>query len=570
MEPAAASPEPAPSPEPSRRRRPVAPWIVLGVAVVLVAMVVVFTRSKPATDTAATPLLGQAAPLVTGTTLDGQTFDLGARRGNWVVLSFFGTWCPPCVQEHPELVQFARAGGPGRRRPARVDHQQRARRGTGPRLLRQERRVVARRVRPHRRHQREVRRSQGARDVDRPAKNGGRCVFRTIHEVTADSLTSVLDRLQDGFVMAGTEHAPGRGAKWGWYVMAVIREWPPCVFSTTRTSSTSTPPASASTPSPRRSSARRVAARAWAVRGRRRPRTSATRSPARCWPGRPTTRSARTSTATSPTRACCWYRPRRASTAWCRSCPSWFSCSPSAGSLLAFRRWRRPRRRGQAHRRGPRPRGRRRAATRERPVKVDLDALGELEEPRDFLLRSLDDLEHERAAGDMDEHDYETLRDGWTAAPHVVLRAIEGTPLGPAAEAARRWGRIVALVGRRGHPGRRPGRGEWPPPPASGCPAARPRATWPAASTPSSPRHAPLQSTDPKGAIDRYDDVLRRPSPTTPRPSRTGAGSWPSSATRPAPPTSSPRARPGSTGPCRWPPPTPTRTASRPSSGSGC
>jgi tetratricopeptide (TPR) repeat protein len=56
---------------------------------------------------------------------------------------------------------------------------------------------------------------------------------------------------------------------------------------------------------------------------------------------------------------------------------------------------------------------------------VDLDQLAELEEQRDFLLRSLDDLEAERAAGEIDQHDYETLRDDYTARAAEVLRAID-------------------------------------------------------------------------------------------------------------------------------------------------
>ena len=57
--------------------------------------------------------------------------------------------------------------------------------------------------------------------------------------------------------------------------------------------------------------------------------------------------------------------------------------------------------------------------------RVDPDALADLEEERDFLLRSLDDLERERAAGDIDEADYEALRDDYTARAAGVLRAIE-------------------------------------------------------------------------------------------------------------------------------------------------
>jgi len=57
--------------------------------------------------------------------------------------------------------------------------------------------------------------------------------------------------------------------------------------------------------------------------------------------------------------------------------------------------------------------------------RVDPDALADLEEERDFLLRSLDDLERERAAGDIDEADYVSLRDDYTARAAAVLRAIE-------------------------------------------------------------------------------------------------------------------------------------------------
>ena len=56
---------------------------------------------------------------------------------------------------------------------------------------------------------------------------------------------------------------------------------------------------------------------------------------------------------------------------------------------------------------------------------LDPDALAALEEERDFLLRSLRDLEREHAAGDVDEHDYAVLKDDYTARAADVLRAIE-------------------------------------------------------------------------------------------------------------------------------------------------
>lgn len=52
----------------------------------------------------------------------------------------------------------------------------------------------------------------------------------------------------------------------------------------------------------------------------------------------------------------------------------------------------------------------------------------ELEEERDFLLRSLEDLEAERAAGDISDADYAALRDEYTARAADVLRALSDGP----------------------------------------------------------------------------------------------------------------------------------------------
>ncbi len=53
------------------------------------------------------------------------------------------------------------------------------------------------------------------------------------------------------------------------------------------------------------------------------------------------------------------------------------------------------------------------------------DQLAELEEQRRFLLQSITDLDREHHYGDVDDHDYATLRDGYTARAASVLRAIE-------------------------------------------------------------------------------------------------------------------------------------------------
>jgi cytochrome c-type biogenesis protein CcmH/NrfG len=58
-----------------------------------------------------------------------------------------------------------------------------------------------------------------------------------------------------------------------------------------------------------------------------------------------------------------------------------------------------------------------------------------LEAERDFLLRSLDDLEDERAAGNVDDGTYQSLHDDYTARAAAVIRSLEGgrdvTPADP-------------------------------------------------------------------------------------------------------------------------------------------
>jgi cytochrome c biogenesis protein CcmG, thiol:disulfide interchange protein DsbE len=93
-----------------RRRRPVAPFVALAVAAVLAVFVFVAAGSDGGpSETADSPLLDQPAPDVRTDTIDGEPFDLATRRGSWVVINFFGTWCPPCIREHPEFVRFAEA-----------------------------------------------------------------------------------------------------------------------------------------------------------------------------------------------------------------------------------------------------------------------------------------------------------------------------------------------------------------------------------------------------------------------------------------------------------------------------
>lgn len=78
-----------------------------------------------------------------------------------------------------------------------------------------------------------------------------------------------------------------------------------------------------------------------------------------------------------------------------------------------------------------------------------LDRLAELEEQRDFLLRSLDDLEEEHRSGELDQHEFETLRDDYVRRAAEVGWAIETDRLEieaatPGRLQLRRW---LALAG---------------------------------------------------------------------------------------------------------------------------
>ncbi len=66
--------------------------------------------ATPAADQATGDTTADAAeperPALTIATLDGAQYDLAAKRGRWVVVNFWATWCKPCIKEMPELDAF--------------------------------------------------------------------------------------------------------------------------------------------------------------------------------------------------------------------------------------------------------------------------------------------------------------------------------------------------------------------------------------------------------------------------------------------------------------------------------
>ena len=69
----------------------------------------------------------------------------------------------------------------------------------------------------------------------------------------------------------------------------------------------------------------------------------------------------------------------------------------------------------------------------------------ELRDEQQFLLNSLRDLERERAAGDIDDADYETLRSGYVARTAAITRELQGVDVADD-EAPKSWARRLLVI----------------------------------------------------------------------------------------------------------------------------
>jgi cytochrome c biogenesis protein CcmG, thiol:disulfide interchange protein DsbE len=100
-------------------RRPILYALALAVVTTLAVVVLVqATRPTQGDGTASgsgangRAVVGQPVPAVTGTTLDGQPFDLASLAGRPVLINFWGPSCVPCRDEFPLMkAKLAEHGG---------------------------------------------------------------------------------------------------------------------------------------------------------------------------------------------------------------------------------------------------------------------------------------------------------------------------------------------------------------------------------------------------------------------------------------------------------------------------
>ena len=85
-------------------------WLLVPIVVVPVVLLLLHGFSR---DPAAIPsaLIGKAMPSFSLVTLDGRTLTAEELRGKPVVLNFWASWCPSCVDEHAALLDAAQRYG---------------------------------------------------------------------------------------------------------------------------------------------------------------------------------------------------------------------------------------------------------------------------------------------------------------------------------------------------------------------------------------------------------------------------------------------------------------------------
>ncbi len=80
-------------------------------AVILAALIALFAiglRKDP--SKIPSPLIGKPAPMFNLPTLAGRGFSAADLKGHATVVNFWASWCTPCLDEHPVLLELSRSG----------------------------------------------------------------------------------------------------------------------------------------------------------------------------------------------------------------------------------------------------------------------------------------------------------------------------------------------------------------------------------------------------------------------------------------------------------------------------
>ncbi len=78
-------------------------YIALGV-ILIACVFYLYVKYSAAED-------GEVAPDFEATLVNGESFKLSNLQGKYVLLDFWGSWCPPCRKENPKLVALHKKYG---------------------------------------------------------------------------------------------------------------------------------------------------------------------------------------------------------------------------------------------------------------------------------------------------------------------------------------------------------------------------------------------------------------------------------------------------------------------------